>query len=431
MDWLFYLQLASLSIIVIYTILVFRNVDPLVATAIGVALGFIFNWSSPIEMGKVLESALGSFLALVGFIIMLGRGLGEVLTETKVSHTLVHKIVYGIGVNTQRRVKIGVVVSSLVIVAILGTLAGGLAILAPILRPIAASVRLSRPSLAVLMQAAGEEALILGPFAPPVVALLGVTGISYGTMLTHASLPIVLVTLITTWIMASRLQKQYHYEVFPHDATEERFVPTKRQNVATVFFSLAFIACVAYGLIFQAKTSFVIFVMLFLAIATGLVGGLNLKRIFELIVTGMQKNFSLFFIFLLLGPMLDLVQSAGGFAALMKVFVPLEQFGGKSLLAILIGLTGAFGMPAASAAVIKMLHEMFSPVAMEMSLSVTTFAFSMLLATRITNFAIPGANMFAAMGFAESQNIKAMIKNGLTVTVVQVLFLIIYSLVWS
>ena len=88
-------------------------------------------------------------------------------------------------------------------------------------------------------------------------------------------------------------------------------------------------------------------------------------------------------------------------------------------------------MPAASAAVIKMLHKMFSPMAMEMSLSVTTFAFSMLLATRITNFAIPGANMFAAMGFAESQNIKAMIKNGLTVTVVQIAFLVIYSLVWS
>lgn len=431
MGWMFYLQLASLSVIVIYTILVFRNVDPLVATAIGVGLGFIFNWSSPIEMGKVLESALGSFLALVGFIIMLGRGLGEVLTEIKVSHTLVHKIVYGIGVNTQRRVKVGVIASSLVIVAILGTLAGGLAILAPILRPIAASVGLSRPSLAVLMQAAGEEALILGPFAPPVVALLGVTGLSYGTMLTHASLPVVIVTLLTTWIMAGRLQKQYHYEVFPHDANEERFVPSKRQNLSTMFFSLTFIACVVYGLVSHAKTSFVIFVMLFLAISTGLVGGLSLKRIFELIVDGMKKNFSLFFIFLLLGPMLDLVQTAGGFAALMKVFVPLEHFGGKALLTVLIGLTGAFGMPAASAAVIKMLHEMFSPAAIEMQLSVTTFAFSMLLATRITNFAIPGANMFAAMGFAESQNIKAMIKNGLTVAAVQITFLIAYSVLRS
>lgn len=430
MDWQFYFQLASLSVIVIYTILVFRNVDPLIATAIGVALGFLFNLSTPLEMGKILESSLGSFLALVGFIIMLGRGLGEVLTETKVSHTLVHKIVYSIGVNTQTRVKIGVVISSTVIVAILGTLAGGLAILAPILRPIASSVGLSRPSLAVLMQAAGEEALIIGPFAPPVVALLGVTGLTYGTMLTHASLPIVAVTLIVTWIMAGKLQRQYPQELFNYAEDAEQFTPTKRQSRATIFFALAFAACVVYGLMYKAKTSYVIFVMLSLAISTGIVGGLKLTRIFELIVEGMKKNFHLFVIFILLGPMLDLVQSAGGFDALLKVFEPLQRMGGKSILSILIGLTGAFGMPAASAAVIKMLYQMFSPSVIALQLSATTFAFSMLLATRITNFAIPGANMFAAMGFAESSNIKAMIKNGLMVTAIQIIFLVLYSVIF-
>ncbi len=431
MDFHFYLALASLLIIVIYAVMVFKNVDPLVATGICVCLGFLFNWSTPIQMGKIMESALGSFLALVGLIIMLGRGLGEVLTETKVSHTLVHKIVYGIGVNTQRRVKIGVVCSSVVIVAILGTLAGGLAILAPILRPIAASVGLSRPSLAVLMQASGEEALILGPFAPPVVALLGVTGLTYGTMLTHASIPIALVTLITTWVMSSRLQRQFSTELFDYNENEERFIPTKRNNLTTLVFIVGFIGCVVYGLMNKAGTSYVVFVMFFLSLLAGLVGGLSLTRIYELLVEGMKKNFHLFVIFLLLDPFLNLVQSAGGFDALMKLFIPLEHFGGKGMLSVLIGLTGAFGMPAASAAVIKMLHEMFSPAAIEMQLSVTTFAFSMLLATRITNFAYPGANMFAAMGFAESQNIKAMIKNGLTVTVVQVSFLIIYSLVWA
>ena len=147
MDWHFFVQLSSLLVIVLYTVMVFRNVDPLVATAIGVVLGFLFNLSSPIEIGKTMEAALGSFMALVGLIIMLGRGLGEILTETKVSHTMVHKIVYSIGVNTQRRVKIGIVTSSVVIVAVLGTLAGGLAILAPILRPIAGSVKLDRKSV--------------------------------------------------------------------------------------------------------------------------------------------------------------------------------------------------------------------------------------------------------------------------------------------
>lgn len=428
----FYLQLASLSIIIIYAIMVFRNVDPLVATAICVVLGFLFNRSTPFEIGITLEHALGSFMALIGFIIMLGRGLGEVLSETKVSHTIVHKIVYGIGVNTQRKVKCGVILSSVVIVALLGTLAGGLAILAPILRPIAGSVKLSKPSLAVLMQASGEEALIIGPFAPPVVALLGVLpNLSYTHMLLFCSLPVLLVTIITTWFMASRLQRDYPNEISEIEEGSEAFKPTTRQNIATLVFISLFTLCVIFGLMFKAKTSYVIFVMFSLALTTGLISGLSLNKIFNLIVDGMKKNFHLFIIFVLLDPFLNLVEHAGGFHALTELFTPLMNSGGKPVLSILIGLTGAFGMPAASAAVIKMLHQMFEPSAIALSLSATNFALSMLLATRITNFAYPGANMFAAMGFAGSDNIKAMIKNGLVVTIVQVTFLIMYSVIFS
>ncbi|MEN9947011.1 MAG: hypothetical protein RLZZ293_1397 [Pseudomonadota bacterium] len=429
---LFYFQLASLSIIILYTILVFRNIDPLIATIIAVGLGFLFNWSTPIEIGKIIANSLGSFLALVGLIIMLGRGLGEVLTETKVSHTLVHKIVHSIGVNTQTRVKVGVIISSLTIVAILGTLAGGLAILAPILRPIASKVKLSRPSLAVLMQASGEEALILGPFAPPVVALLGVSGLSYTNMLIYASIPISCVTLIVTWYMAGKLQQQYANEQFNYDQSNTvEFIPNSQQKKTTLWFIISFVLCVVYGLLAKAGTSFVIFVMLFLTISSGLSAKLSLARIFELLLDGMKKNFHLFFIFLLLGPMLDLVQQAGGFNALLKLFAQLNQHGGKTILAILVGITGAFGMPAAAAAVIKMLYSLFIPSVQALNLSMTSFAFSILLATRITNFAIPGANMFAAMGFAESSNIKAMIKNGLIVTIVQIAFLVIYSISFS
>ena len=432
MDLHFWIALSSLLIIVIYAVMVFRNVDPLVATAICVGVGFLYNLSNPIEIGKTFEHALGSFLALVGFIIMLGRGLGEILTETKVSHTLVYKIVYGIGVNTKIKVKVGILLSVLIVVGILGTLAGGIAAIAPILRPIAAKVRLPKPVLAVLMQAAGEEALILGPFAPPVVTVLGVTGLTYTRLLIWAAIPIALVTLFATWIMANKLQKIYANEVV--DAEEDnagRFEPDKQQILSTTYFILAFISCLLYGLLHNAGTSFVVFVMLFLSITTGLVARIKISHIFELIIQGMQKNFHLFFIFLLLDPFLNLVQNAGGFAALAKLFVPLEHLGGKSLLSILIGLTGAFGMPAASAAVIKMLYQIFSPTASMMQLSMATFAFTMLLATRITNFVYPGGNMFAAMGFAGSTNIKAMIRNGLFVAMCQIMFLMIYSLIFG
>ncbi len=368
-------------------------------------------------------------MALIGFIIMLGRGLGEVLSKTKVSHTIVHKIVYGIGVNTKTKVKLGIVLSSLVIVALLGTLAGGLAILAPILRPIAGSVKLSRPSLAVLMQASGEEALILGPFAPPVVALLGVLpNLSYTHMLLFCSLPVALITLVTTWIMANKLQREYGNELCDIEENSEVFIPTSRQNIATLIFIGLFTVFVIFGLIYHAKTSYVIFVMFSLSLAVGLISGLSLTQIFNLIIEGMKKNFHLFIIFILLDPFLNLIEHAGGFHALTKIFIPLMNYGGRPVLSILIGITGAFGMPAASAAVIKMLHQMFEPSAITLGLTSVNFALSMLLATRVTNFAYPGANMFAAMGFAGSENIKAMIKNGLVVTFIQVSFLILYSI---
>lgn len=424
----FYIQLASLSIIILYAVMLFRNVDPLIATALCVGLGFLYNQSSPIAIGNSMADALGSFMALVGLIIMLGRGLGEILTHTQVSHTLVHKIVYGIGVNTQRRAKIGIILSSFIIVGLLGTLAGGLAILAPSLRPIAGSVRLSRPSLAVLMQASAEEALIIGPFAPPVVTLLGVTGISYGTMLLYASLPIALITLITTWFMASRLQRQYGHELCEDEDSSEPFIPNRQQKRSTLFFLVAFLACVIYGLFMQAKTSYVIFVMIFLAFVVGLTSKLSVKQIFNLLLEGMQKSLHLFFLFILFDPFMALIHQAGGFTALTQLLTPLITLGGKPVLSMLIGLTGAFGMPGAAEATIQMLHQLFNPAVIQMQLPIVTFALCMLFATRVTNYAYPGANMFAAMGFAGSENVKAMIQNGLMVTVVQVLFLIIYSL---
>lgn len=424
----FYIQLASLSIIILYVVMLFRNVDPLIATALCVGLGFLWNHSSPIAIGNSMADALGSFMALVGFIIMLGRGLGEIMTHTQISHTLVHQIVYGIGVNTQRRAKIGIMLSSFIIVGLLGTLAGGLAILAPSLRPIAGSVKLSRPSLAVLMQASAEEALIIGPFAPPVVTLLGITGINYGTMLLYASLPIALVTLMTTWFMASRLQRQYGDELCDDEDSSEPFIPNRQQKRSTLFFLAAFLACIVYGLSTQAQTSYVVFVMLFLAFVAGLASQLSLKKIVHLLLEGMQKSLHLFFLFILFDPFMALIHQAGGFTALTQLLTPLITLGGKPVLSMLIGLTGAFGMPGAAEATIKMLHQLFNPAVIQMQLPIVTFALCMIFATRVTNYAYPGANMFAAMGFAGSDNVKAMIQNGLIVTAVQVLFLITYSL---
>ena len=95
--------LIGLLPLLLYIVLVLREMDPLPATIICVVVGAVINAKSLIAVGTDLSKAMGSFLGLVGLIIMLGRGLGEVLSETKVAHTLVYKIIYGIGVNTQKK----------------------------------------------------------------------------------------------------------------------------------------------------------------------------------------------------------------------------------------------------------------------------------------------------------------------------------------
>lgn len=87
---------------------VYSNVVPVNITAytIDMSVGFILDskklireiilYSAASDGIYKGSSALVPGTILVGLIIMLGRGLGEVLSETKVAHTLVYKIIYGL-----------------------------------------------------------------------------------------------------------------------------------------------------------------------------------------------------------------------------------------------------------------------------------------------------------------------------------------------
>ena len=418
--------------LVIYVVLVFRDVDPLPATVICVVIGAIISGQTFVSFGNVMAKSMGSFLALVGLIIMLGRGLGEVLTATKVSHTIVHKIIYGIGVDTEKKAMLGIMLSCMVVIGLLGTMAGGNAILAPIVLPIAAAVGLSRSTVGVIFQAVGEEALILGPFTPPVVTLLGLTKINYGDMLLFVSGPIVLISMTATWFMLQRIQKQTKdSDAYVRQEGLERFVPTAENKRATFAFISLFLVAVIYGIVIKAATSFIIVVMLVLAIMTGLVGGLKFNHILNLIVKGMAGNVGLFLLFLILEPFILFIEQSGGFQALAVILGPLVEVGGKSAVVLAGGLIGAFGISGATVAELKMLHEMFLPMLNQYGVSMLAWSVALVIATRVTNFIYPGANMFSSMGFAESKNVKYMIKNGVVIALCQTIFLFIYAMLMA
>ena len=422
--------LVGLIPLLVYIVLVLREMDPLPATVICVVLGAIINSKSLMAVGTDLSKALGSFLGLVGLIMMLGRGLGEVLLETKVAHTLVYKIIYGIGINTQRKARLGIMMATMVIVSLLGTMAGGVAIIAPIVNPISAAVGLTPAAVAVLYQSVGEEALTLGPFTPPVVTLMGLTHMDYGTMLMTVALPIAFITLLVTWFMVQRIQRSTA-EKMPEGIAVgkeiESFRPTVHSRRATTTFIVLFTALIAYGIYVKAATPFVITVMLGLSFVVGMVGGMKFDSICKSIVKGMGGNVGLYLLFILLELFINYVEHAGGFKALTYLLMPLINIGGKVAVVIAGGAIGAFGISGAVVAELVTLNKMFAALLKEYNVSMFAWAVALIVATRVTNFIIPGSNMVAMMGFAQSTNLKAMMRNGYVVALAQTGLLVIYA----
>lgn len=424
--------LLGLAPLVVYIILVFRNVAILPATAVCVVIGAVLSHQTPASFGAALADGMGSFLALVGLIIMLGRGLGEVLNATRVSHTIVHRIIYTIGVDTEKKAMLGIMAACLVIVGLLGTMAGGNAVIAPIVLPVAASVGLSRSTVGVIFQAVGEEALILGPFSPPVITLLGLTRISYGEMLLYVSGPVALITLAVTWLVIQRIQRKTR-DVTPYGGPGEmtRFEPTRSSRRATAVFVCSFAAAVVYGIIIKAPTSFVLVIMLGLSLVTGFAGGLKMDEILKLIVRGMAGNVGLFLLFLLLDPFIIFVEKAGGFASLAALLKPIIELGGRPAVVITGGFLGAFGISGATVATLKLLHEMFNPLLAGYAVSMIAWSLALVVATRVHNFVFPGANMVSSLGFAESEDMKSMLRNGWIVAACQLSFLTLFSLMFA
>jgi H+/gluconate symporter-like permease len=428
----FWWGLLGLAPLLIYIVLVFRGMDILPATALCVVIGAVLSGQTIVSFGTALADALGSFLALVGLIIMLGRGLGEVLNATGVSHTIVHRIIHTIGVDTEKKAMFGIMLACMVIVGLLGTMAGGNAVIAPIVLPVAAAVGLSRSTVGVIFQAVGEEALILGPFTPPVITLLGLTGINYGEMLLFVSGPVAAITLVVTWFMIQRIQRRTR-DIAPYAPPEEmeRFEPTLRSRRATLLFVTSFLAAVVYGIIVKAPTSFVVVIMLGLSLITGLAGGLRFDGILKLVVRGMAGNVGLFLLFVLLDPFIKFVEKAGGFAALTTLLKPMMETGGKPAIVIAGGFLGAFGISGATVATLKLLHEMFTPLLTTHGVSMLAWSLALVVATRVHNFVFPGANMVSSLGFAESDDMRSMLRNGWLVAACQLSFLTAFSLLFA
>ncbi len=368
--------------LLLYIVLSFRKgMHPLVNVSICAVVGAILVKQPLGGLGAVIYESMGSFLALVGFIIMLGSGLGMVLRKTGVAAAIVNILMRKIGVKTQKRAILATMVSSICLVTLLGTLAGANAVIAPIVIPLVAAVGITPSTLAVIFQGAG--------------------------------LPVSIVMWIGTYFIANKVQKETEgKEDFGPDVEmpSDNFEVDAITKRATAVFVATMAVMVVYGIITKGGASFVILVMIVAAILTGLAAKMPAGEIFDNIVEGCGKLMWLFFMFLMFNPFLNFVTASGAFDAMLKLMEPLIGSSGKVGFTLLTVLVGIFGINGAAVAQALMIDSLFNGFLPGIGISMELWGMIVLIGHQITSYAYPGVDMIGAMGLAHAKNIKPMLK---------------------
>lgn len=418
---------------VLYIVLSFKGKDMLTVVLLCVSLGAVLTGQSLLSIGTALNSALGSFMGLIGFIILMGSGLGHLLTKAKVAQNIVHLVVTKTGVKNQTQAMVATMFSSVLLVAMLGSMAGSNAILAPIMIPIVASFGITPNALGVLLHGAGATGLLLGPFVPSVVTTMELTGISYGSYLLHVGIPISAIIWISTFFIAKITQKRYQgiEQYHSEDMDSEKFIPTPESNKATLVFGITMLIMIAYGIMMKAGASYALIVMLVVAFTTGIAAKINITDILKLLVEGASKMFWLFILFVLYDPFLNFVTESGAFDAIANLLKPLIDVGGAPVFMIAATLIGIFGVSGAAVAQEKVLFDLFLPMSTALRLPVELWALVLLVGSQITFFAYPTGDMVGQMGLARSKDLKSMIKNGLIITLASILYVAIRAVIYQ
>ncbi|AVQ27155.1 citrate transporter [Fusobacterium ulcerans] len=420
--------------LVIYLYLAFKGKNLLSTVIICVLVGAVLTGQTPVSLSNEIANGLKSFLGLIGFIIMMGAGLGEVLTETKVARNLVEILIKKVGIKSQNQAIIVTMGASTLLVSLLGTLAGANAMIAPILIPIVASFGLTPNALAVILHGAGACGLFLGPFVPPVITLMGLTGLTYGTYLANIGMPVAALVLVSTYYTGKKVQKQYEgIEMYSTEDMDKdvEFVSTPEINKATMVFALVMIGMLAYGIYAKAGAAYAIVVMLTVAFTTGLAAGRSMMDIIGSLTKGATRMFWLFFMFVLYDPFLKFVTMTGAFTTLGDMLKPLIEVSGDIGFIIISTLVGIFGVSGAAVAQSVVLNDLFKNIVVDINLPMTIWGTVLLIGSQITSFAYPTGDMIGQMGLARSKDLKSMIRNGMTITVVMIVYVIARAIIYS
>ncbi|MFX4273370.1 Na+/H+ antiporter NhaC family protein [Propionibacteriaceae bacterium Y1685] len=404
--------------IVLYALLCLFGMDIVIATVVALLSGFLISQSSPADVGTLLGEATAELVFQIGLIIVLGAATGEVLKITGVARTIVGGVMRVVGKRSMMSVAFGMMLACLVLVAALGTLAGALAIAAPILLPIAARIGMTRSATAAALFIGGCAGLALAPFAGSNVAIMTAAEVSYPTYLLYGAGPLAVLSLAWGMAVIWWMQKRTKGGDDDYDATvvgdaAETDEGAKAATLPTVVFLVALLISVVYATLTAAGTSFPLLALPVLGVLTGLAGRLRPQEIAGAMYRGGARLLSILILFWLLAALFMAIDLLAPFEVVLEMVGPQLAQGSPFVFTVIISLLGWVGVPGATAAQVVLLDKVFGPLAATLGVSPGAWVVAMLFASKADTYGpFPNGNMVGAMGLARSTNLKNMMITG-------------------
>ncbi|WP_431876540.1 Na+/H+ antiporter NhaC family protein [Amycolatopsis sacchari] len=406
--------------VVLYAVLSLSGMHLLLATACALLSGILLDHRAPAAVGDLLGKSLGDTVTLIGVIVVLGGALGEVLRVTGAADVLVRGVLRLVRGNSRIGLQLGVMAASLVLVFALGTLAGALAIAAPIVIPVVARAGFTRSATASMLFLGGCSGLALAPFAGSNIAILDAAKVGYGTYLLVAAGPLAVLSILLSLFVVPRVQRKSAArgdDFYPPELVDQTTdAPHGRR--ATVVFAVALVAAVAYATISGSGTSFPLVALPVLAVVTAAAGGLSVRDTVAALVRGGGRLFETFLMFWLLAAFFAMVNELKPYDVLLEKFGPMLHDMPALPFAAGVAMLGWLGVPGATAAHVVLLNKVFGPLGASIGLTPAAWAVTYLWGSKADTYGpFPNANMMSVLGFAESTRLKTLLGVGWLVLV--------------
>ncbi|GLY70380.1 permease [Amycolatopsis taiwanensis] len=406
--------------VVLYAVLSLSGMHLLLATACALVSGILLDHRSPARIGELLGHSLGDTVTLIGVIVVLGGALGEVLRVTGAADVLVRGVLRVIPGNSRIAIQFGVMLACLVLVFALGTLAGALAIVAPIVIPVVARAGFTRSATASMMFLGGCAGLALAPFAGSNIAILDAAKIGYGTYLLVGAGPLAVLSILLSLVVVPRVQRRSAAEGGDFYSPEQVEKPNEAPHSgrATVVFGIFLAATVAYAVVAGASTSFPLLALPVLAVVTAAAGGLSVPETVAALARGGGRLFETFLMFWLLAAFFQIVDELKPYDVLLGRFGPMLHDMPVLPFAIGVAMLGWLGVPGATAAHVVLLNKVFGSLGTALGMTPAAWAVTYLWGSKADTYGpFPNANMMSVLGFSESNRLKTLLSVGWVVLV--------------